>query len=65
MKQILTRKQVVAIFHQFDKNIYELDLFFPVDDKSKYFKLSNEEMEKKLQKYHKFNFEQISAIVDF
>lgn len=65
MRQIITRKQAVTLLVQLDKNVSEINLFLPVDDNHKYFKLTNEEMENKIAANRNMNSESIAGVVDF
>ena len=60
MLRVLTKKQAVAILVQVENKISNIDIFYQVKENHKLFKLTNEELEKKLNKY----MEDLAGVVD-
>lgn len=60
MLRVLTKKQAVAILVQVENNISNIDIFYQVKENHKLFKLTNEELEKKLNNY----MEDLAGVVD-
>ncbi len=60
MLRVLTKKQAVAILVQVENKISNIDIFYQVKENHKLFKLTNEELEKKLNNY----MEDLAGVVD-
>ena len=60
MLRVLTKKQAVAILIQVENKINNIDIFYQVKENHKLFKLTNEELEKKLNNY----MEDLAGVVD-
>jgi hypothetical protein len=60
MLRVLTKKQAVAILVQVENKISNIDIFYQVKESHKLFKLTNEELEKKLNNY----MEDLAGVVD-
>lgn len=60
MLRVLTKKQAVAILVQVENKVSNIDIFYQVKENHKLFKLTNEELEKKLNNY----MEDLAGVVD-
>ena len=60
MLRVIKKKQAVAILVQVENKISNIDIFYQVKENHKLFKLTNEELEKKLNKY----MEDLAGVVD-
>lgn len=60
MLRVLTKKQAVAVLVQVENKISNIDIFYQVKENHKLFKLTNEELEKKLNNY----MEDLAGVVD-
>lgn len=60
MLRVLTKKQAVAILVQVENKENNIDIFYQVKENHKLFKLTNEELEKKLNNY----MEDLAGVVD-
>ena len=60
MLRVLTKKQAVAVLVQVENKVNNIDIFYQVKENHKLFKLTNEELEKKLNNY----MEDLAGVVD-